>query len=320
MIRLSASQPVRGRCPLGPLPRAGRGLLGQRRADRGARAVRLAHRQTTARRRSCGLAGRLSAVPRIVVRVSPRPSSRPSPPSEPSSTSHPASPIRCWPRPRRPPPMPAGTRPAGRVAAPRAGAGMPATSIWWPSIRRGPPTSTRPSPPERRGDGFRINYAIADVGAFVRAGGRRRRRGPPGGAPPSTAPTPAPPSTRRSSREDRASLLAGTDKPALLWTIDLDGDGRAGSTAGSRAGDGPGDARPSPTSRPSIASRQRGPTRPPRPSWPEIGTLRQAREADRGGVSLNLPAQEVVERNGVLRPGLRPVRSRSRGGTPRSRC
>jgi exoribonuclease R len=154
----------------------------------------------------------------------------------------------------------------------------------------------------RRGDGYRVHYAIADVGAFVAPDGaidrEARERGATLYSPDSRAPLHPPVLS-----EDRASLLAGTDKPALLWTIDLDGDGHPiGSHLGratvrireaiayaeaqarierGRAGGG---AAPGADERLDLLA--------------EIGTLRQARETERGGVSLNLPAQEVVEQNG----------------------
>ena len=79
---------------------------------------------------------------------------------------------------------------------------------------------------QRRGEGYRVLYAIADVASFVA----------PGGALDSTARAPwrddvrtrrTSPFASRPINEGAASLLAGHDRQALLWTIDLDADGSA---------------------------------------------------------------------------------------------
>ena len=74
---------------------------------------------------------------------------------------------------------------------------------------------------ERRGGGYRVSYAIADVGDFIGPGGaldaEARDRGTTLYSPDTRTPLHPPVLS-----EDRASLLAGTEKPALLWTIDLD--------------------------------------------------------------------------------------------------
>src|SRR5829696_81848 len=75
-----------------------------------------------------------------------------------------------------------------------------------------------------RDGGYRLSYAIADVGAFVRVGslldGEARRRGQ----------TLYSPDQRTSLHppvlsEGAASLLPDQLRPAVLWTIDLDPDG-----------------------------------------------------------------------------------------------
>jgi exoribonuclease R len=146
----------------------------------------------------------------------------------------------------------------------------------------------------RRGDGFRVGYAIADVGAFVVPGGaidaEARRRGATLYSPDTRTPLHPP-----IISEDRASLLAGTEKPALLWTIDLDGDGRPVDSRLERAL-----VRVREAISYSIAQQriERGDDEP-LALLAEIGSLRQAREAARGGVSLNLPTQEIVEDDGT---------------------
>ncbi|MEL7155359.1 MAG: RNB domain-containing ribonuclease [Actinomycetota bacterium] len=154
----------------------------------------------------------------------------------------------------------------------------------------------------RHDDGYRVHYAIADVGAFLTPGGaidrEARERGTTLYSPDGRAPLHPP-----IISEDRASLLAGTDKPALLWTIDLDGDGapvrwhleramvrnRAAisyteAQAHIDAGTEPAETGVGNRSLALLA---------------EIGRLRQQQEADRGGISINLPAQEVVEHEGT---------------------
>ncbi len=146
---------------------------------------------------------------------------------------------------------------------------------------------------QRRGDGFRVFYAIADVGAFVEPGGpvdvEARKRGTTLYSPDTR--TPLHPEI---ISEDRASLLPGTDKPALLWTIDLDSDGTPITDRMERATVRVAEAIDYRT----AASRIDNDADPSLGLLRTIGRLRQEREAERGGVSLNLPAQEVVERNG----------------------
>ena len=77
---------------------------------------------------------------------------------------------------------------------------------------------------ERRGAGFRVRYAIADVAAFVRPGGaidaEAHRRVETLYSPDTRTPLHPP-----SLSEGAASLLPGQVRPAVLWTIDLDADG-----------------------------------------------------------------------------------------------
>lgn len=144
---------------------------------------------------------------------------------------------------------------------------------------------------ERTGDRIRFRYAIADVGAFVVPGGavdgEAWRRGvtlylPDGRAslhPPELG-------------EGRASLLPEVDRPAVVWTIDVDAAGLPAAVRVERA---------------LVRSRRRL-------TYAEaqelvgsdeqidllqvLGELRLERERERGGVSLDLPAQSVVEVDG----------------------
>jgi exoribonuclease R len=139
---------------------------------------------------------------------------------------------------------------------------------------------------ERRGDGHRVSYAIADVGAFVAPGGaldrESHRRGVTVYAPDRKAPL-----HPHVLSEGAASLLAGEWRPAVLWTLDLDETGELIGTDVARAQvrsvaqhtyeDVPADLRR---------------------LLQEVGERRMARERERGGVRLNVPEQEVVRQDG----------------------
>ncbi|MFH8620953.1 RNB domain-containing ribonuclease [Streptomyces vietnamensis] len=146
----------------------------------------------------------------------------------------------------------------------------------------------------RRADGgYRVHYAIADVAAFVTPGGaidaEAHRRVLtlyfPDGKVPLHPPV---------LSEGAASLLPGEPHPALLWRIDLDADGRRVATDVRRA---------LVRSRAKLdyAGVQRriddGTAEEPLALLRDIGRLREALEAERGGISLNVPEQEIVERD-----------------------
>ncbi|MDG2111233.1 MAG: RNB domain-containing ribonuclease, partial [Actinomycetota bacterium] len=143
----------------------------------------------------------------------------------------------------------------------------------------------------RRRDGYVVHYAIADPAAFVRPGGAldlaTRERGVTMYAPDHNTPL-----HPRSLSEGAASLLPGQDRPAVLWTIELDGEGRRTSARLERT---------------TIRSREKlsygtaqdridtGSADEALLLLREIGELRVALERERGGVSLSLPSQEVVD-------------------------
>ncbi|WP_055613198.1 RNB domain-containing ribonuclease [Streptomyces phaeochromogenes] len=161
-----------------------------------------------------------------------------------------------------------------------------------------PPTSTdldQAMHLSRRPDGYRVRYAIADVAAFVVPGGlldaEAHRRVTtlyfPDGKIPLHPPV---------LSEGAASLLPDQTSPAVLWTIDLDADGRPTSTEVRRA---------------LVRSRAKldyesvqkqldaGTAEEPLALLKDIGLLREQQEVARGGISLNVPEQEITERDGA---------------------
>ncbi len=143
---------------------------------------------------------------------------------------------------------------------------------------------------ERDGDGYVVHYAIADLGAFITPGDpvdvEANRRGETlYGA---DAKIPLHP---KSISEDAGSLLPDQVRPALLWTIRVDSVGEGTDVQVERA---------------LVKSRAKldyagvqaqiddGTADEVLTLLKEIGELRLAREAARGGVSLPLPEQEIV--------------------------
>ncbi|MFD5066006.1 ribonuclease catalytic domain-containing protein, partial [Streptomyces sp. NPDC058394] len=148
---------------------------------------------------------------------------------------------------------------------------------------------------KRPGGGYRVRYAIADVAAFVTPGGaldaEAHRRVttlyfPDGKVPLHPAVL----------SEGAASLLPDQLRPALVWSFDLDPDGRVETVDVRRA---------------LIRSRARldydgvqkaidtGTAEEPLALLKDIGRLREALEQARGGISLNVPEQGIVERDGT---------------------
>ncbi|MFK0401472.1 RNB domain-containing ribonuclease [Microbacterium sp. NPDC090225] len=142
---------------------------------------------------------------------------------------------------------------------------------------------------ERDDHGYAVRYAIADVPGFVTPGGsvdiEARRRGQTLYAADGSIPLHPPVLS-----EDRASLLPGVERPALVWTFRLDGDGSVVDTRLERA-------RIRSRHQLEYAGVQEAIDRGeggPAALLPEIGRLRIAQERARGGASLNLPDEEVV--------------------------
>jgi exoribonuclease R len=142
----------------------------------------------------------------------------------------------------------------------------------------------------RHGDGFRVHYAIADLGAVVVPGAALdtevRRRGQTVYLPDGSVPLHPPVLS-----EDAASLLPDGPRAAVLWRIDLDAAGEPVSVDVRRA---------------LVRSRARldyagvqadvdaGRIHPAIAALPEVGSLRRALAVRRGAVELELPEQEVV--------------------------
>ncbi|MFK4760638.1 RNB domain-containing ribonuclease [Microbacterium sp. ZW T5_45] len=150
---------------------------------------------------------------------------------------------------------------------------------------------------ERAGRGFTVRYAIADVPSFVVPGGaidaEARRRGQTLYAANGTIPL-----HPRVLSEDRASLLPGIDRPALVWTFALDEVGTVTDFGLERALIRSRQQLDYASTQASLDRGEDGPAA----LLPEIGALRIAQEQARGGASLNLPDEEVVrDADGVYR-------------------
>ncbi|WP_280343967.1 RNB domain-containing ribonuclease [Nocardia neocaledoniensis] len=155
---------------------------------------------------------------------------------------------------------------------------------------------------ERTPTGFTLHYAIADLGAVIVPGSALAResesRGqtfylPDGNVP--LHPTVL--------SEGTASLLPGVDRPAALWTIELDDTATPLSFSVTRA---------------LVRSRERfdyaqvqaaadeGTLHPALTALPEFGRLRIESALDRGAISLRLPSQDVVRDGDKWRLELEP--------------
>lgn len=143
---------------------------------------------------------------------------------------------------------------------------------------------------ERDGDGYVVHYAIADVAAFVEPGGPVDLEANKRGETLYGADMKVPLHPKAIS-EDAGSLLAGQVRPALLWTIRLTGEGERTDVTVERA-------RVRSTAQLTYDDAQRAIDSGSGPEsltlLKEVGELRLAREAARGGVSLPLPEQEVT--------------------------
>lgn len=148
---------------------------------------------------------------------------------------------------------------------------------------------------QREDDGYLVHYAIADVGHWVEPGSpidvEAHKRGQTLYAPGARIPLHPP-----ALSEDAGSLLAdGRPRPAVLWSHHLDADGHVRHATVERA---------------MVLNRHKldyegvqadldaGRAHPSIALLPEVGMRRARIERERGGISLNLPDQEIVETDG----------------------
>jgi exoribonuclease R len=141
----------------------------------------------------------------------------------------------------------------------------------------------------RRGDGFRVDYAIADLGAFVAPGSaldaEAHRRVVTRYLPDGNAPL-----HPHVLSEGAASLLPGVDRLAVVWSFELEASGESRLVGVERA---------------LVRSRERfayatAPLDDERLRLlAEIGALLRRRERERGAINLPIPEQEVVVHDGA---------------------
>ena len=150
--------------------------------------------------------------------------------------------------------------------------------------------------PDGAAPGYRVTYAIASLATFVTPGGaldtELRRRGETVYAPDRSVPL-----HPQALSHGSASLLPDVDRPACLWTIELDA---AGAVTGAHV------ERALVRSRARLTYAQVQEALDGASALPaavpadlpgllrEVGTLRERQEAQRGGVSLSTPEQEIV--------------------------
>ncbi|KHO29196.1 ribonuclease catalytic domain-containing protein [Corynebacterium minutissimum] len=144
---------------------------------------------------------------------------------------------------------------------------------------------------EARDGGYRVLYAIADVAAFIEPGSALEEESLKRGQ---TIYLPDEPARLHPAElsEDRASLLADVDRPAVLWTFDLDSAGEVEDFSVERA---------------LVRNRARldydqvhedlenGSLHSSIALLPEVGKLRQASSLRRDAINLRLPSQRVQE-------------------------
>lgn len=155
---------------------------------------------------------------------------------------------------------------------------------------------------ERRGEGFRVYYAIADVAAFVEPAGPVKDASMQRGQ---TIYLPDGPARLHpvALSEDAASLLPDELRPCVLWTVDLDAMGEVTSFHVERA---------------EMRSRARfdyfeaqqaieaGTAHPSYALLPEIGSLRATTSARSSAITLRTLSQRVAVHDGVAHLELEP--------------
>jgi len=146
----------------------------------------------------------------------------------------------------------------------------------------------------RPGGGYVVTYAIADVAAFVTPGGPIDREAH-SRVLTLYAPDHRTPLYPSVLSEGAASLLPDQVRPALLWTVTLGGEGQTLDADVRRA-------RVRSRARLSYVEAQAEiDARTPREVLTllrEVGRLRERRERERGGVSLQIPEQQIRDDRG----------------------
>jgi exoribonuclease R len=146
----------------------------------------------------------------------------------------------------------------------------------------------------RKPGGYRVYYAIADVAAFVTPGEavdkESHERGTTLYLPDSRAPL-----HPLVLSEGAASLLPNQERPALLWALDVDasGEGVSAEVRHARVR-----SRAKLSYEDVQAALDAGTADESLELLRDVGLLRQRREAERGGLSLPVPEQEVVDDGG----------------------
>ena len=147
---------------------------------------------------------------------------------------------------------------------------------------------------ERTDSGFLVSYAIADVAAYVRPGGaidaEAHRRGETLYFPDLRVPL-----HPQVLSERAASLLPGELRPAVLWRIELSGDATVSAVDVRRS-------RVRSTAQLDYQGMQRALDRNALPepitALPEVGRARQALGRQRHAIDIDLPEQQVEQRDG----------------------
>jgi len=144
---------------------------------------------------------------------------------------------------------------------------------------------------DRAGDGYKVLYAIADVPSFVAPGGaldaETRQRGQTFYAPDGRIPL-----HPEVISENAGSLLANQDCSAFVWDFDLDAEAVVQSVSVTRAA-------VRSTAKLSYKGAQQQIDDATAPAvlhlLKEVGIKRVELERQRGGASLNMPEQEIVQ-------------------------
>jgi exoribonuclease R len=155
---------------------------------------------------------------------------------------------------------------------------------------------------ERRdGGGWRVRYAIADVAAFVAPGGAVDREAWARGVT-MYAPDTRVPLHPVSLSEGAASLLPDQDRPACVWTVDLDADGEQTAVDLRRAWVRSRAQLDYPAAQRALDA---GSADEPLVLLAEVGAARETAERRRGGFDLPVPEQEAVPAGGTWSLALR---------------